>query len=396
MVRYRSRVAVVLLLLPVLGVAQDAEQPAERSIRDLFDQGYTTLQTDPAGAIPIFEEIVRLDSANLLAQRQLGSLYLGAGRTEDALERFRAAYQIYPSDTTGMQIAFLLNALGRNMEAYKMFRSLRRSENPEIKDIADPATTVLALMLCAEQFPWWAKVQAYPLYDSRFDNFIFPLSLYAGQYLDSSRIVSVFGVLSVTQDTRTEGGTLPIIFSDNVALAAFGLRTVPVPGLVTDIQFGVAVGLTDRPDWEQVRWDFRAVASYGNGIFPDLRMPGSVTVRPAFFADVYTSFGYYTRYSNGIGYLQAKAGVRFLEFRYSAFDAFARIDAAIDTRGDFYNNIAEASLGVRFIPNHWWGASLALQFHRGVYWQENQAENPHEKYYNSVRVFLTFDRFLCW
>lgn len=386
----------VLLLFPAAGNAQDAETAGERRVQDLFNQGYTVLRTDPAGAIPIFEEIVRLDSANLQAQRQLGSLYLTAGKTVEALDRFVAAYRIHPSDTTGMQIAFLLNSLGRNKEAYKMFRSLRKSDDPDIKDVAEPATTILALMLCAEQFPWWVKLQTYPLYDSRFDNFILPVSVYAGQYLDSSRIASVFGVLSVTQDTRSEGGTLPIIFSDNVAIAAFGLRTLPLRGLVADVQFGVAIALTDRPNWEKVRWDFRVVASYGNGIFPDIRMPSRVTVRPAFLADVYSSFGYYTRYSNGIGYLQAKAGVRFLEYRYSAFDAYGRIDASIDTQGDFYNNIAEVSLGIRFIPNHWWGASLALQFHRGVYWQEDQSENPFDKYYNSVRVFLTFDRFLCW
>jgi tetratricopeptide (TPR) repeat protein len=393
MVECRYLLAMVLLLSPAVGFAQTS---VEQEVQDLFNKGYATLQTDPAGAIPIFEEIVRLDSANLLAQRQLGSLYLGAGRTEEALDRFLATYRIHPSDATGLQIAFLLNSLGRNKEAYKMFRSLRKSEDPDIRNIAEPSTTILALMLCADRFPWWAKIQAYPLYDSRFDNFIFPISLYAGQYTDSSRIASVFGVLSVTQDTRTEGGTLPIIFSDNVAIAAFGLRLVPLRGLTTDVQFGVAVGLTERPNWEKVRWDFRAVASYGNGIFPDIRMPNRVTVRPAFLADVYSSFGYYSRYSNGIGYLQTKAGFRLLQYKYSAFDAYVRIDAAFDTRGDFYNNIVEGSLGFRLIPNHWWGASLALQLTRGVYWQQDQSVNPYDKYYNTIRVFLTFDRFLCW
>jgi tetratricopeptide (TPR) repeat protein len=386
----------LLILSVVPAGAQQSADTQDARIPELFTRGYDTLQTNPAGAVPIFQEIIQLDSTNLLAQKQLGSLYLTLGRTEDALDRFVVANQLQQSDTTELQIAFLLNSLGRTWAAYRVFQALRKSEAPEIREMAEPATTILALMLCAERFPWWAKIQAYPLYDSRFNNYIFSASVYAGQYIDSSRIASVFGVASVTQDSRSEGGSLPIIFSDNVALAAAGIRLVPVRGLITDIQFGVAMGLIDRPDQERVRWDFRAVASYGNGIFPPVRMPRAITIRPSFLAELYSSFGYYTRYSNGIGYLQTKAGVRFLEWRYSALDLYLKGDAAIDTRGDFYNNIAEVAVGVRLIPNHWWGLAIALEYHRGVYWQSNQSTNPYNKYYDTVRIILLFDRFLCW
>jgi tetratricopeptide (TPR) repeat protein len=374
--------------------AQETSTPDE--IQRLLTQGYALLPDSPESALPLFERAVQMDSSNLLALRQAGSLYISLGRPADAFRAFQAAYRRAPSDTLALQLAYLASSLGQEEEAFAIFQRLRRSESPEIQETARPAATVLALMLCADQYPWWMRGQAYPFYDTRFENFVAPFSFYGGRYLEENRVTSLYGVVSVVTDTRSEGGAYPVIFSDDYALAGGGFRFTPLVGLTADIQFGLALNLLERPTSRFAQGDFRAVASYGLGLYAPVHMPNQVHLHFSPFAEFYTSMGYYTRYENGIGYLQGKAGLRILEYMYSAADLYLRLDASIDTRRDFFNNVAEGGAGLRFIPNPWWGVALAVEWRRGLYWQSDQSGNPYDRYYSSVRLFLLFDRFFCW
>ena len=392
----------VLLLAIVTGLLGGspidlcAQEAAAPDVRRLLTDAYALLEDDPGAALPLFERAVQMDSANTLALRQLGSLYIHLERPLEAFNAFQAAYQRAPSDTLALQLAYLASSLGKHDEAYRIFQRLRRSDSPDIQEVARPAATILALMLCAEQYPWWTRAQAYPFYDTRFENFIFPASISVGKYLEESRTTSLFGTLSIITDSRSEGGAFPVIFSDSYALAGTGFRFTPLSGLTADLQFGVAFNFLDRPTARTFQGDVRAVASYGQGIYPPVRMPQEVRFPATLFADWYGSFGYYSRYDNGIGYLQARAGLRLLEYKYSAADLYLRVDGSIDTRGDFFNNIAEAGVGLRLIPNPWWGAAVAVEYRRGYYWQREQGTNPYDRYYNSVRFYILFDRFFCW
>lgn len=395
MARRGIAIACLLVACTVHGKSQVPDSAAHVRIIELFTRGYTLIATSPSDAIPVFEEILRLDSTNLTAQRQLGSLYANAGRPGDALDRFIAAYRLMPSDTTRLQIAYLLALMGENRRAYRQFRILSESADSSLRAAAEPASVVLSTMACAQQFPWWFRAQASPYFDTRFNDLIFLGALYAGRYIDSSRVVSGYAVLSLSADTRSTGGAFPVIFSDNYILAGLGLRIIPFRGFTTEVQGGLAVNLVDRPDQKTVRGDFRAVASYGIGLFPRIFTPDLVAFTPSPFADVYASFGYYSRYENGLGYMQARAGCRLLTYRHSALDLYARVNIAADTEGDFYNNVLEAGPGLSVVPEYTWGMSLTVEYLRGTYWSANQQGNPYGKTYTSVRIFLLFDRFLC-
>ena len=395
------RAGVIIISLPALTGSFCLPLPAqEQSVaadaHGVLTQAYARLADDPEGALPLFERAVQMDSSNTLALRQVGSLYISLRRPQDALRAFRAAYLRGPSDTLALQLAYLSSSLGHQEDAFTIFQRLRQSDAPDIRESARPAATVLALMLCADQYPWWTRAQAYPFYDSRFENYVVSLSLYGGRYLEANRVTSLYGVVSVVTDTRSEGGAFPVIFSDNYALAGGGFRFTPIAGLTADFQFGLAYNILDRPTSQTVQGDVRAVASYGRGFYAPVHMPERVHVHGTPFADFYSSFGYYTRYENAIGYLQGKAGLRVLEYMYSCADVYLRLDASIDTRADFFNNIAEGGAGLRLVPNPWWGIALALEWRRGFYWQAEQAGNPFDRYYSSVRFYLLFDRALCW
>ena len=118
----------------------------------------------------------------------------------------------------------------------------------------------------------------------------------------------------------------------------------------------------------------------------DLKVPG----RP--FADLYSSFGYYSRYTNGIGYIQGRAGLRMIEVAKTVADVYARADIVRDTEKQFYNNQSEGSVGARIIPNVDWGLYLVGEFHRGRYWRVSDTPVPYDLYYSSFRFFLIIDR----
>jgi len=251
-------------------------------------------------------------------------------------------------------------------------------------------------MLCEGQFPWWGRVYAAPYYDSRFDDAIFSLAAYGGRYIGADRLISLYGTAAVTRDTRSSGGAFPVIYSDNYALLGAGIHVSPTRGLTADIQGGLTLDLVERPGHAKTNGDFRALASFGSGLYPGITTPDGWGWRFSPLAEFYTSVGYYSRYTNTIGYGMGRVGIRLGEYQQSAIDVYLRGDFVADTDNEFYNNVVELSLGTRLIPDYLWGLSLMVEYHRGAYWRASGSPNPYGHTYDSFRVFLVFDKWICW
>lgn len=389
-------ICLLLLAFSPATLSQEQQLASAEKIYSLFERGYALLPSSPAQAAIAFEEILRLDPKNITAYRQLGSIYITLGKSDSALHVFLEAQTLFPSDTTQLQIAYLMNSLGKRNEALAVFSSLTVSEDSLIQREARQAAVVLELTLCSDQYPWWWKVYVAPYYDSRFDDAVLSGLLYGGTYLNTNRTISAYGTFSVTHDSRSIGGELPVIYSDNFTLLGGGIRLQPLMGFTTDVQLGITIDLIHRPAEEKINGDVRAVAAYGTGIYPEITLPDRVRWPFSFLADVNASFGYYSRYQNGIGYLQGRCGTRVLEWGNAAIDAYVRVDLAGDTERDFFNNVAEGGVGLRYIPDHRWGILLTAEFHRGTYWGSSRIVNPYENPYNSARFSVILDRFLCW
>jgi hypothetical protein len=383
--------AIIVLALQLFqGVwAQDKEA------RKLLESGYEALRRSPAEAVPYFEQIVALDSTSVFARRQLGSLYIAVNSPGKALLQFEAAQRLLPSDTTSLQVAYLLNALGRNRESLEVFRGIQESPDSSISAAARSAVVLLELQVCAEQQPWWYRAYVSPYYDTRFKDLVVMGSAYAGRYIDSTRRYSWFGTAALATDTRSTAGALPEIYADHFLLVGGGFRAQPLPGLTADAQLGLTADLLRRPGKPVINPDLRIVASYGNGIYPSFTLKDGPAWPIELLADGYASAGYYTRYANVIGYLQGRAGARMFSYRYTTADLYGRFDLTWDTHGDFYNNTVELSAGLRVIPHQAWGLQVLLEYHLGRY-TGSSAGNPFGAQYNSTRLFLILDRFFCW
>lgn len=388
---------IVFFLIGHAGAAGQELTPEEREkVHRALERGYGALATGSGDAPVLFEQSIALDPANVLARRQLGSIYLASERIEDALHQFAIANILLPSDTTRLQIAYLLQRLDRNEEALGFFSLARNSSDPGIRQRARAAALMLSETACAESVPWWGRIYAAPYYDDRFDNTILSGSLHVGYALEQQRRVSLFAMISATRDTRSTGGAIPVIFSDSYALAAGGLRLQPFAGLIADVQAGVAVNLIDKEGEKRTKEDFRALLFYGTGLYPDLLVPDHARFPFQPFVDAYASAGYYSRYKNTIGYAQARIGVRALEWGYTTLDLYLRGDFGWDAEREFYNNIAEVSVGGRWIPYWPLGVSVLAEYHRGKYWDHNLLTGNLDRYYSSFRVFLVFEKNLCF
>ena len=353
---------------------------------------YEILQTDPAQAATLLEGGIALDPSNVVLRRQLGSVYVNLGRHDDALGQFSVADHLLPSDTTRLQIAYLLHTKGRNTEAHESFSSLTESDDPLIRAKARVGVAVLTLLHRSSGFPWWGKIYSASFYDTRFSNGVFAGALYAGYFLNRTRTAALFGTVGVSRDTRSSGGAVPEIFSDNALIVGTGLRFTPLNGLQVDVQGGVGIDLIRQSERRRVRGDFRLVASYGNGLYSLLSAPQKVAWPFKPFLETYWSAGYYTRYENTIAYGQLLAGLRLAELNLSALDVYLRGDVTGDTRREFYNNVVEAGAGIRLTPDYTWGVSLVGEYHRGTYWDRGLATGSLVRSYNSVRFFLIINR----
>lgn len=374
-------------------VARAQEGPEEQSrLYAQFTRGYEAIASNPTEAISIFEEIVRTHSTNVTARKQLGALYIGAGRTEDALEQFRVVDVLSPSDTTKLQIAYLLASLGRHEEARLAFDELTTGSDAQIREQASSASAVLAWVAHGNAYPWWGRVSADPYYDSRFRNTVFRFWLMGGTYLTESRTISAYGTGLFTRDTRSTGGAVPVVYSDSYFLVGGGLRFQPLPGATIDLQGGLAIDLIGKPDEPEARGDVRALASYGWGLYPSPAAPERLRASFKPFVEAMAMGGYYSRYSNVLGFGHTKAGARVMEWHRAYTEIYLRGDVVADTRREFYNNILEGSIGLRVVPDFAWGLQILVEYHRGMYWDESLPTAPYERYYSSGRFYIVLDQ----
>ena len=382
----------VVLLAGMFGHAFG--QDLDSSITQRMNHAYSVMATNPAEATRLFSEVVAREPQNVAALRELGYLTLSAGEHETALSWFEASERILPSDTIKLQMAYILATQRNDEEAKALFRTLLDSRDKNISRKAD--VELDALTSKPEPSRSWVRLYADPYYDSRWKSTFIHVSMQDGYDLTEDRKLSLYATLSLSTDTKSSIGLVPTVISDNTLLLGVGVRAKPFYGLSLIVQEGFVSYLLQRSTRSGVSNDFRAVMTYGNGLYPGFSIHDDARFPFTPLADLYSSFGYYSRYKNGIGYIQTKAGARVLEVSHTAMDLYVRGDYVFDTQKEFYNNIVEGGGGARLIPWAGFGLELVAEFHRGRYLNvSNQAvlqrASLYEQYYSSWRTMLIFE-----
>lgn len=372
---------------------------ARQARRDeLLNRGYALLrQGDREGARQNFEAALAEDPENVTILKQLGYMDLEDGDFVGAARYFEAAWEHAPDDySLALELGYIYARLGEMAKAESAFRGALPSPDPKISRAAGQA---LANVRAAQRV-WFLDIYASPFYTTRFSNFI---GFYEVQLHWRPRTDSPFTIYlghRLTRDTRSEGGELPQIFSDNVALFGPGIRIQP-PGwhLSFRAEVNVAVNLVRTPGRPNSESDFRAILAYyrrwdGNWVGP----LGGVTLGQIsgerLFTDVDVSVGYYSRFDdNVIGYLQLREGLRLAEVGPSTLAGYWRLNLAKDTNKDFFNNLAEVGVGADLHPFRGSGVILRGEYLRGFYFGiEGPDPNPFGSTYDDFRFMLVFSR----
>lgn len=394
--RKNFRLRLVWFMSGALLVSTTASSQSARdtSADAIVNRAFGFLNTNRQEARRLFERAVKIAPANLLARRQLGYLYLSESQHAKSLEQFQASEGIHSSDSIRLQIAYLLMSLQRVDDAKLIFEELRGSSDQSIRDRAAGELQAMATPAAPPQS--WPRFYADPYYDSRWGSTFFHFNFQHGHYLTRGRELGLYGVIALAADTKSEGGTVPVIISDNSLLLGAGLRFNLSDHLFIDVQEAAAFELIKRETRNEMVNDFRVTGYYTNGVYavysyhPNLRIPCSP------FWDLYSSSGYYSRYSNGIGYAQLRGGLRLVEISHSVIDTYLLSQLVLDTERAFYNNLLENGIGLRFTPDVHMGLHVVAEYHRGYYLNvteraQRERESLYGPNYESGRLMIILD-----
>ena len=225
---------------------------------------------------------------------------------------------------------------------------------------------------------------AAPLFLARVSDGVLFTQAHLHRRLGPRAPVTAFLAAALTKDTRSTGGNLPAIFSDNLATFGAGLGVQAGPYAIVRAEANLAVNLVrtaDHPDPTEA----------------DYRVLGAVSRRwerpntPGFF-EVYGSAGYYSRHrDNGIAYLQLRGGRRLAAS--GRLYGYLRLNLTKDTNRDFFNNVAEAGPGLEWRAGGPLNVSARAEYLVGVYFGiAGRDPNPYGPSYDDFRVIVVLGR----
>ncbi len=197
----------------------------------------------------------------------------------------------------------------------------------------------------------------YAINESRYGDFVYSIDAYKPVGSPNARIrpfVDVFG----NDDSKSAGGSVPRIYSDNYAGGAFGLQYTTPAGLRIFAQAGAthSIGpIASVPSGGDVRGGVELYREWGG--------PNN---HKRTYGNFYGSGTYYSRYQDAVFYNQLETG-RTSGSATRPIDTYVRGVLTADSHSFYYDNIAEITAGVRFHPFGLKGPSIALEEAAGIY-----------------------------
>lgn len=346
-----GRSAGPLLLVVLLGIFTVAAARGDDTlIYRLWEKFYTLQQSEPLQARDTLDEILAETPDDVAAWKSKGYLELDQGNQQAALDAFLRAEELAPNDESlKLQIAYLLNAMQRNREAYARFDDLTGARDTQIADTACTAVSNLAgASTKVLPAPWYALFAASPSWESRSDLGVLPMDLRIGRTFEDG-LLDVYGFVHFNRDNRSSGGAAPVIYDANEIVTGVGAALRPFDGVPLAFygQAGVRKDLIERNrtspdgDYELGMFYSDAWGDTSAGCFRGWDMP---------LTPYLTAYGHLATYSeddyNTIVETQARAGLNLLRGAIGNVAVYAYGGLEADTKRYYYNNTLEVGPGV--------------------------------------------------
>lgn len=364
----------------------DAAYKPGNPIYDRWDKFYKIEQSQPEEAEKILIELGQLTPQDIKVWKSLTYLQIRLNKQNEAIQSVRKAEQLAPQDEQlKLQEAYLLNQQKRNKEALVIFKDLSASSDPEMASKAQQAVQNLSASAVPSTFK---DVYFAPSYESRYDDFIFPLKMRYGKNLDNGR-AQVYGFVNLNRDTKSKGGVRPEIIDENAVTVGVGANyqpwlSIPVRAY---LEVGGSYDLIDRN-----RDKFRESVVGGVTGYQEWYANPTVeqrTIWNDYFTDLYGNVASYSREDyNVIADLRLRSGFNVYRGEAGTVQAYGKLHTLADSKGENYNNLFEYGAGVAWQPFNYVPVKLRIERLYGRYFKDALADGTDT--YNNTRTELVF------
>ncbi|MBJ9958031.1 tetratricopeptide repeat protein [Acinetobacter courvalinii] len=355
-------------------------------IYDRWDKFYKLEQSQPEEAEKILLELGQLTPQDLKVWKSLTYLQIRLNKQNEAIQSVRKAEQLAPQDEQlKLQEAYLLNQQKRNKEALVIFKDLSASSDPEMASKAQQAVQNLSASAVPSTFK---DVYFAPSYESRYDDFIFPLKMRYGKNLDNGR-AQVYGFVNLNRDTKSKGGVRPEIIDENAVTVGVGANYQPWQSIPVRayLEVGGSYDLIDRN-----RDKFRESVVGGVTGYQEWYANPAVDQRTLwndYFTDLYGNVASYSREDyNVIADLRLRSGFNLYRGEAGTVQAYGKLHTLADSEGENYNNLFEYGAGVAWQPFNYVPVKLRVERLYGHYFKDALADGTDR--YNNTRTELVF------
>ncbi|MFI8034670.1 tetratricopeptide repeat protein [Acinetobacter sp. ABJ_C3_5] len=364
----------------------DAAYKPGNPIYDRWDKFYKLEQSQPQEAEKILLELGQLTPQDLKVWKSLTYLQIRLNKQNEAIQSVRKAEQLAPQDEQlKLQEAYLLNQQKRNKEALAIFKDLSASSDPEMASKAQQAVQNLSASAVPSTFK---DVYFAPSYESRYDDFIFPLKMRYGKNLDNGR-AQVYGFVNLNRDTKSKGGVRPEIIDENAVTVGVGANYQPWQSIPVRayLEVGGSYDLIDRN-----RDKFRESVVGGVTGYQEWYANPAVDQRTLwndYFTDLYGNVASYSREDyNVIADLRLRSGFNLYRGEAGTVQAYGKLHTLADSKGENYNNLFEYGAGVAWQPFNYVPVKLRVERLYGHYFKDALADGTDR--YNNTRTELVF------
>ena len=364
----------------------DAAYKPGNAIYDRWDKFYKLEQSQPEEAEKILLELGQLTPQDLKVWKSLTYLQIRLNKQNEAIQSVRKAEQLAPQDEQlKLQEAYLLNQQKRNKEALAIFKDLSASSDPEMASKAQQAVQNLSASAVPSTFK---DVYFAPSYESRYDDFIFPLKMRYGKNLDNGR-AQVYGFVNLNRDTKSKGGVRPEIIDENAVTVGVGANYQPWQSIPVRayLEVGGSYDLIDRN-----RDKFRESVVGGVTGYQEWYANPAVDQRTLwndYFTDLYGNVASYSREDyNVIADLRLRSGFNLYRGEAGTVQAYGKLHTLADSEGENYNNLFEYGAGVAWQPFNYIPVKLRVERLYGHYFKDALADGTDR--YNNTRTELVF------
>lgn len=364
----------------------DAAYKPGNPIYDRWDKFYKLEQSQPEEAEKILLELGQLTPQDLKVWKSLTYLQIRLNKQNEAIQSVRKAEQLAPQDEQlKLQEAYLLNQQKRNKEALVIFKDLSASSDPEMASKAQQAVQNLSASAVSSTFK---DIYFAPSYESRYDDFIFPLKMRYGKNLDNGR-AQVYGFVNLNRDTKSKGGVRPEIIDENAVTVGVGANYQPWQSIPVRAYLEVdgSYDLIDRN-----RDKFRESVVGGVTGYQEWYANPAVDQRTLwndYFTDLYGNVASYSREDyNVIADLRLRSGFNLYRGEAGTVQAYGKLHTLADSEGENYNNLFEYGAGVAWQPFNYVPVKLRVERLYGHYFKDALADGTDR--YNNTRTELVF------